>query len=123
LFPYPKLGRCKDVSFLSIGIVKQSDPGRSVRVILNGSHSGRNLPFVSLEVNESISSLMPPSFVPRGDPPIAVSSSGLSQGKKKTPLRCGRGDLLKCGDGLKSFSRRGWSKLFDTHLSTPFNVK
>jgi len=116
LIPYLKLGRCKDISFLSIGIVKQSDPGRSVRVILNGSHSGWNLPFVPLKVNESISSLMPPSFVPRGDPPIAVSSPGLSQGKKKTPLRRRRGDLRKCGDGLKSLSRRSGSKLFDSHL-------
>jgi hypothetical protein len=33
-----KLGRGKDISLLSIGIMKQGDSSRSVRVIFNGSH-------------------------------------------------------------------------------------
>jgi hypothetical protein len=96
--------------------VKQGNPGRSVRVIFNGSHSGWNLPFVPLKVNESISSFMTSSPVPRCDSSVAVSPSGLSQRLKKAPLRRGRSDLLKHGDVLKSFSRRGWSKLFDSHF-------
>jgi hypothetical protein len=44
--------------------VKQGDPSRSVRIVFNGSHLGRDLSFVPPEINESISSFMASSPMP-----------------------------------------------------------
>jgi hypothetical protein len=55
---------CQDISFLSIGIVKQRDPSRSIRIVFNGRHLGRDLSLVPLEINESISSFMASSSMP-----------------------------------------------------------
>ena len=112
LIPRSKLGGGKDISLLPIGIVKQGNPRRSVRIIFNGSHLGRDLPFVPLEVNQPISSLVASSPVPGGDSSVAVSPPRLLQRKEKAPLRRRGSDLLKRGDRLKSSFRQRLVEIF-----------
>jgi hypothetical protein len=53
------------------------------------------------------------------DPSVTVSPSRLSEGLQEALLRPEGGDLFKVRNGLEPLSRRGRTKFFDSHLSTP----
>ena len=75
LLAHLELRRGEDVSLLPVGIVKQGNPSRSIRIVFDGGDFRRDLPFVSFEINHSIFSFVTSSPMPCGDSSIAVSSS------------------------------------------------
>jgi hypothetical protein len=116
LVSYPELIRSQDIAFLSIRIVKQGNPGGPIRVILNRSHMGRDLSFVTFEIDDPILFLVASPSVPGRDPAVAVPSSALLQRQEEAPLRGGGCDLSKRRDLLKPSGRRGGSVFFNRHL-------
>ena len=101
LYPYVKLRRSENIPLLPIDIMKESDPGGSVRVVFDGCHFGRNFSFVPFEIDEAILPLVASSAMPGRDPSIAVPSSSLLHREKEALLRSEGGDLLKGRYGLK----------------------
>jgi len=118
--PYLDLGRGQNISFLSVGIVEQSDSRRPIRIVLNGSHLGGNLFLVPLEINEAILPLMTSSPVPGCNPSMAVSAPPLLQRDEKALLGSRRSYLLECGNRLEPFCRRSWFIALDAHPLTPY---
>ena len=74
LLPNLQLRRGEDISLLPIDIMKQGNPGRPIRIVFDGGHLRRDLPFISFEVNHSIFSFVTSSPMPSGDSSIKVSS-------------------------------------------------
>jgi hypothetical protein len=109
------LRRGEDISLFAIVIMKQGDPGRSIGIVFDRGDFSRDLPFVSLEIDDAILSFVTPSPMPGGDPSITVSSPRPFYRTKKTSLRCYRGDFLKLGDGLKPLSGRSRSEFLNGH--------
>ncbi len=116
LLPNPQLRGGEDIPLLPVAIVKQSNPGGSVRIVFDGGDLRRDLPFVPFEVNHAIFSLVPSPPVPGGNPSVTVSPSRPFQRAKETSFRRRRRDFIKLRDGLRPFSRRGGSEFFDSHL-------
>jgi hypothetical protein len=115
LVSYPELIRSQNITFLSIRIVKQRNPGGPIRIILNGNHVGRDLSFVAFEIDDPIPFLVASPSVPGRDPAIAVPSSTLLQRQEEAPLRGDGGDLSKRRDRLKPSGRGGGSVFFNSH--------
>jgi hypothetical protein len=70
---YGKPNRRKDVSLLAVLVVEQCDIGRAVGVVFNAGNPGRDIFFVSLEINDSKSALVPAAPMPGCYPTITVA--------------------------------------------------
>jgi hypothetical protein len=88
-------GGGQDVSLLTVRIVEQGDPCRSIGIIFDGSHFRGNLSLVPFEVDDSILPFMTSPSMPSRDPSVTVPSSSLVQWKKEAFLWLRGRDLLK----------------------------
>jgi hypothetical protein len=68
--------RRKDISLLTIGIEQQGNIGGTVWIIFNGSHFGRDINLVALEVNDAVFSLMASTNVAGCYAAIIISATG-----------------------------------------------
>ena len=72
--------RGKDIALLAVHIVQQGNARRTVRVVLDGRHLGRDLLLVTLEVDQAIALLVAAARVPAGDPAGIVAAAGFLGG-------------------------------------------
>jgi hypothetical protein len=54
LIAYLESIRSEDISFFSIGVMEQGDPGRTIGVVFNGENFGGNFLLVPLKVDDPI---------------------------------------------------------------------
>jgi hypothetical protein len=78
--PHRKPNRSKDISFFAIPVVEEGNIGRPIRIVFNAGNFGRNILFVSLEVDDSITTLVSTTALPCCHSTTGVASSGLLQG-------------------------------------------
>ena len=100
------LRRGHNVSFLTVAIIQKSDPGRSVRVVLNGRHFGRNVRLVAAKIDHPVLPLVAAADVARRNAPVVVASARSPDRLQKTFDRLGGGDLRKVRNALKPSARR-----------------
>jgi hypothetical protein len=75
LSPDFELVRSQDIPFLSVLVVEQCDPCRSVRIVLDRGNLPRDFFFVPLEIDETVSSLVASPSIPGGDAAIVVPAA------------------------------------------------
>jgi hypothetical protein len=71
--PNLQANRSKDVALLAVGIVKQSDAGRAVRIVFDRRHLGRDTELVPLVVDLAIAPLGAAAAKPNRDLSCAVA--------------------------------------------------
>jgi hypothetical protein len=74
LIAYLELIRSEDISFFSIGVMEQSDPGRTIGVVFNGEDFGGDLLLVPLKVDDPIPPFMASSSMPGRYPSVGIPS-------------------------------------------------
>ena len=67
-----------DVTFLSVRVDKQCDPGRTVRVIFNRFYACRDTCLVAFEINNTIALLMTATLMAHGDPAVIITTTILA---------------------------------------------
>src|SRR5437870_4697803 len=87
--------RRQDVALLPVRVVEERDPGRAVRIVLDGRHPGRHALLLALEVHEPVEALVPPAPVPDGHPAEVVPAARLAQRRGERGLRRLLGDLVR----------------------------
>ena len=70
---------CQDIGLLTIFIFHECDKGGPVRVILDPFNGGRDIDFVTFEINDPVEALCPPPATTRGDPSSVVPAARFRQ--------------------------------------------
>src|SRR5207249_1257748 len=109
--------RRQDVALLPVRVVEERDPGRAVRIVLDGRHPGRHALLLALEVHEPVEALVPPAPVPDGHPAEVVPAARLAQRRGERGLRRLLGDLVEIGTRLEAATGRRRSELDGGHPS------
>ena len=112
--------RCKNICFLTVCIADQCDISGSVGIVLNSDHFCRNSVFPSLEINNSVFSLVSASAVSHSDFTLSVTTGVLFQRSHKGFLRSTLGDLREIISGHMSSGRCIWAISFDSHYFVSF---
>src|SRR5918995_3570683 len=103
------------VALLAVDVEEQRDPGRAVRVVLDGRDLGRHAGLVPLEVDEAVEPLIPAAAMPRRDPAAVVATGVLLQRLDQAFFRLLLGDLLERADTHRAARRGGWLVLSNRH--------
>jgi len=65
-----------DIRFAAVYVVEKGDAGRTVGVVLDALYYGRYSVFVSLKVNDTVSTLVTATNVPGGEVTFGVAAAG-----------------------------------------------
>src|SRR5438034_11748521 len=92
----------QDVALLAVLIVQQRDARRTVGIVLNRRHGGRNTDLVTLEIDHAVRLLVAPADEWRSHPPVAVATAGPLLGLEQRFLGPLFGNVLARDDGLEA---------------------
>jgi hypothetical protein len=68
--------------------VEQRDPGRAIRIVLDGGNLGRNAILIPVEIDDPILPLVPATAMTAGNLTLVVSTTILLQRTQQTFLWC-----------------------------------
>jgi len=83
----------QDVCFFTIGVVKERDSAGSVRIVFDSGYRCNHSILLSLEVNDSVATLVTAATICHGQSTVAVSTARLSQRSRQTFLWLTFGDF------------------------------
>jgi hypothetical protein len=115
--PNLKSYRAKDVTFLSVGIVDQSDPSRTVGVIFHGGNLAGNPDLVSLKIYDTVPFGVSAPTMAHRDPTVVISTAFFSDRGQKRTLRLALGNLFVGLDAHETPTRRRGIIFLDSHCS------
>src|ERR1700688_2536589 len=65
----------KNVTLFSVGLVREREPRRTVRVVLDGRHAGRDALLLAAKIDRAVLLFVPAAAVPYGDLAARVASA------------------------------------------------
>ena len=94
------------VPLLAVAVVKETDPGRPVRVVLDRGQPGRHADLVPLEVDPAVVLLLAAAAMADGEPAGVVPAGAPLLGLEERLVRLPGGDLLERRAGHLAKTRR-----------------
>lgn len=92
---YFKSGRSQNVGLYSVGVGNEGDAAAAVGIVFDRIYSCRDIGLVTLEVYETVLTLMTSADVAHGDASGVVTTTGLFKRLAKTLLRLAGGNFFK----------------------------
>src|SRR5207247_918306 len=108
--------RGQDVSLLAVRVMKEGDPGRPVRVVLDRGNLRRHAVLVAPEVDDPVLLLVTPALVAGGYPAVGVPARPLGRGTGQRLLGRLSRYLAEVGDTGPTAARRVRLVLANGHL-------
>jgi hypothetical protein len=103
--------------------MNQRDVGAAVWIVLNRINNAFNAILVTLEIDNSISSLVTATTMPSSNLALIVSPSGLNHWSQQAFLRlCALGQLFKVANAGITPAWRSWFVFSNCHQTCPFVV-
>ena len=107
----------EDVALLAVRVVQEGEPGRAVRVVLDGRHLRGDVPLVAAEVHHAVAALVAPAPEPDGGAAHAVPAARALLGLGQALLRAVLRDLLEGEGGHEPPAGRRRVVLLQCHCS------
>src|SRR5438552_750020 len=92
----------QNVALLAVRVVQQRDARRTVGIVLNRRHCGRNAGLIALEIDHAVRLLVASADESRSHPPVAVAAAGPLLGLEQRLLGPLFGNVLARDDGLEA---------------------
>ena len=105
----------KDVGFLAVFILDQSDAAGAVRIVFDADDRGRRIVLTALEINQAVVTLVATADVAAGDAAGVVTATAALERGEEALLRLALGHLVEGREILVAGGRRDWLEIFQGH--------
>ena len=116
---YVKTERRENVSLFAVRIEQKRDVRRSVRIVLDGLYGCFDAVFISLEIYDTVLSLIAAAVMTNGDFTLRVSACGVSLVFEKRSFGSGAGNFFVGAYRHETARRRSRFISFNTHCLIP----